>query len=144
MALVIRSTFLPVLLTGTFHAWTVPTMALLSSMVLGIENMGVQIEEPLSILPLSTICSRLEEGILSLHSESEQIKLIASMKSEIEGYGLAKEGISGTQERRTVPGGSGIAPLEFANLARVVDEADNIPFRADLQCSSKGVSDHNE
>lgn len=106
--------------------------------------MGFQIEDPLSILPLSTVCCRLEESILSLHSENEEIKMIASKRSSIENDGFEEEGICGIEEMVAMIGSSNVAPLRFANVSRVANEAQDVSFHADSGSNDKAASNCHE
>lgn len=45
-------------MSGTWNHWlTIPVTAVLSFFLLGIEEIGIQIEEPFSILPLEALCN---------------------------------------------------------------------------------------
>ncbi len=55
--------------------WATPViMAFVAFLLLGTENIGVQIEEPFSVLPLDAICSAIEGNL----KEMERQYLIAA------------------------------------------------------------------
>ncbi|KAK9862954.1 hypothetical protein WJX84_004860 [Apatococcus fuscideae] len=70
-------------LTLRFTAWMrlwaiVPGCAILAFLLLGIEEIGVSIEEPMSILPLENFCARAEENISELIFQSTDVKAMAA------------------------------------------------------------------
>ena len=68
--LVIWVAFLPFTLYNTCRWATVPISAIVAFLLLGIEEIGVNIEEPFSILPLGEHTTRAQISILT----SEEIK----------------------------------------------------------------------
>ncbi|KAJ9534421.1 hypothetical protein QJQ45_016111 [Haematococcus lacustris] len=58
--LLIWLTSLPFALWAPFHWGTIPISLLISMLLLGIDEIGVQIEEPFGVLPLDAICTRAE------------------------------------------------------------------------------------
>lgn len=65
--LVIWLAVLPFLLFSSCKYATAPVAAIVSFLLLGIEEIGVQIEEPFSILPLGTLSLTVLAHCLSPH-----------------------------------------------------------------------------
>ncbi|KAL4855857.1 hypothetical protein ACK3TF_003624 [Chlorella vulgaris] len=59
-------TFLPFALWSYLGWVLLPTMVILAFLLLGIENIGIQIENPVRVLPLSSFCVGLKTAVLSL------------------------------------------------------------------------------
>ncbi|KAG2496138.1 hypothetical protein HYH03_005741 [Edaphochlamys debaryana] len=57
--MLIYLTALPLALYDACNIWVIPVTATIAYLLLGIEDIGVQIEEPFSILPLPEICQDL-------------------------------------------------------------------------------------
>ena len=51
---------------------TIPTTALLAIFLFGIEELGIQIEEPFGILPLEALCDTSIEGVVMDMQDSYQ------------------------------------------------------------------------
>jgi predicted membrane chloride channel (bestrophin family) len=50
---------------GSWNHWaTIPSTAVLASFLFGIEELGIQIEEPFGILPLESLCDTSIEGVV--------------------------------------------------------------------------------
>lgn len=67
-------TFLPIALYSTLGWVTVPVSALISIALLKIDEIGVQIEEPFSILPLETIAGRMITDITATLKDDMEVK----------------------------------------------------------------------
>uniref|UniRef100_A0A7S0RWR3 Bestrophin homolog n=1 Tax=Chlamydomonas leiostraca TaxID=1034604 RepID=A0A7S0RWR3_9CHLO len=68
--LMIWLTTLPFGLWTQFHWATIPICLLVGSLLLGIDEIGVQIEEPFGVLPLDAICTRAELDARQVLNES--------------------------------------------------------------------------
>ncbi|KAK9838098.1 hypothetical protein WJX81_001298 [Elliptochloris bilobata] len=79
--LVIWLFFLPLTLWPTARWSTIPASAVIAFLLLGIEEIGVQIEEPFSILPLENICAAAKRDIAELcRSGSDLHALVKSQQ----------------------------------------------------------------
>ncbi len=67
-------TCLPFALYGTCGIWTVPVVAGISTVLCGIEEIGVQVEEPFGILPLEAICGRIQADVLETLTAHEEAR----------------------------------------------------------------------
>ncbi|KAK9836901.1 hypothetical protein WJX74_010844 [Apatococcus lobatus] len=76
--LVLWLSFLPFTLWEGCRWAIVPGCAILAFLLLGIEEIGVSIEEPMSILPLENFCARAEENISELIFQSTDVKAMAA------------------------------------------------------------------
>jgi predicted membrane chloride channel (bestrophin family) len=77
--LVIWLTFMPFTLWHAYGWWTIPASVAIAYLLLGIEEIGVQIEEPFAILPLEAICTTITNNILEMHDKRlEQRALVHS------------------------------------------------------------------
>eukprot|EP00873_Tetraselmis_striata_P029777 jgi/Tetstr1/450041/TSEL_037088.t1 len=56
-ALIVWLTLLPVAMAPTLGWATVPSIAMISFFMLGVEEIGMEIEEPFTVLPLDAICN---------------------------------------------------------------------------------------
>lgn len=68
-------TCLPFAIYGTTGPWCIPVVAAISLVLCGIEEIGVQVEEPFGILPLEVICGRIQTdvmGTLDAHHKVQQ------------------------------------------------------------------------
>lgn len=69
-ALILYCMALPFALVNTFGWWTIPTTVVLTYIFLGIEEIGVEIEDPFGMddndLPLETICQTIERNVTAL------------------------------------------------------------------------------
>lgn len=74
--LLIYFIILPLHLVSTLQWWTVPSVALISFTLLGIEEIGHQLEDPFGFdlydLPLDDICQTLIKNLEDLMNESEE------------------------------------------------------------------------
>eukprot|EP01026_Neomeris_dumetosa_P048640 TRINITY_DN4216_c0_g1_i4.p1 TRINITY_DN4216_c0_g1~~TRINITY_DN4216_c0_g1_i4.p1 ORF type:complete len:138 (-),score=13.93 TRINITY_DN4216_c0_g1_i4:408-788(-) len=61
--LILWLSLLPFSLWSEIHWFTAPATAITAFLLLGIEEIGVQIEEPFSLLPLEHYCNRIERGV---------------------------------------------------------------------------------
>lgn len=69
-------TTLPFALYGTVGFWTIPVVAGISAVLCGIEEIGVQCEEPFGILPLDVICNRIQADVMNTLKDDEGTKQI--------------------------------------------------------------------
>eukprot|EP01024_Parvocaulis_polyphysoides_P007141 TRINITY_DN12147_c0_g1_i10.p1 TRINITY_DN12147_c0_g1~~TRINITY_DN12147_c0_g1_i10.p1 ORF type:complete len:500 (-),score=22.15 TRINITY_DN12147_c0_g1_i10:449-1948(-) len=76
--LMVWLTFLPFSLWSELHWFTAPATAITAFFLLGIEEIGVQVEEPFSILPLEHYCNRIERGIREILGLRSEVKTIVS------------------------------------------------------------------
>ncbi|KAK9811994.1 hypothetical protein WJX73_006952 [Symbiochloris irregularis] len=71
--LVILVSALPIILWDQCRYATAPVSAIISFLLLGIEEIGVQIEEPFSILPLDNVCETAKEGLFELERQAGRV-----------------------------------------------------------------------
>ncbi len=76
---------LPFALWEHLHWGMVPTSVVISLLTLGVEDIGVLIEEPFSILPLEQICSTIRENI------DELLEIEKDDKSDIDDGNILKK-----------------------------------------------------
>ncbi|KAL6757845.1 Bestrophin, RFP-TM, chloride channel-domain-containing protein [Haematococcus lacustris] len=69
-------TLLPFALYGTVGPWTVPVVVGISAVLCGIEEIGVQCEEPFGILPLDVICNRIQADVMNTLKDDEDTKAV--------------------------------------------------------------------
>lgn len=62
-SLVIWLITLPFVIVPTMSWYAVPTMFILTYLVLGIDEIGIQIEEPFATLPLTPLCATIERDV---------------------------------------------------------------------------------
>lgn len=74
--LVIWLAVLPFLLFSSCKFATAPVAAIVSFLLLGIEEIGVQIEEPFSILPLDAICNRIKNVLAEMYFQAEETDIL--------------------------------------------------------------------
>jgi putative membrane protein len=67
-------TLLPFALYASCGVWTLPVVAGVSAVLCGIEEIGVQIEEPFGILPLEAICGRIQADVMATLREDEKTR----------------------------------------------------------------------
>ncbi|GAX83185.1 hypothetical protein CEUSTIGMA_g10611.t1 [Chlamydomonas eustigma] len=67
-------TLLPFALYNSCGVWTLPVVAGVSAVLCGIEEIGVQIEEPFGILPLEAICGRIQADVMATLREDEKMR----------------------------------------------------------------------
>lgn len=77
-------TILPFSLYPNLGVWTIPVVFAVTGVLAGIEEIGVQCEEPFGILPLDVICNRIEADVTSTLKEDGDVKalLFSTMKRE--------------------------------------------------------------
>eukprot|EP00887_Chlorella_sp_A99_P004675 scaffold4.g4675.t1 len=80
--LLVYITTLPFALWSTFHWATLPVMAVLSFLLLGVENIGIQIEEPFRVLPLDGISAGTVRAVATMLSDRDEVSGMA-------GYSMA-------------------------------------------------------
>eukprot|EP01039_Chlorochromonas_danica_P008744 gene8744-9637_t len=91
--------------------WVVPVISFLNSMFLfGIEDLGVQIEEPFSILPLANICYNIQTSGQSLLEERNIEWFHGTQKSDKSAS--TREKYSPTSDAQEVPANSEQGILE--------------------------------
>eukprot|EP00884_Botryococcus_braunii_P014309 jgi/Botrbrau1/2287/Bobra.101_2s0110.1 len=76
--LVIWLAILPFTLYPSCKWATIPSAGLIAFLLLGIEEIGVQIEEPFSILPLEAICATSERNLKEMAAEADGIREFVS------------------------------------------------------------------
>jgi predicted membrane chloride channel (bestrophin family) len=70
---------------GSWNHWTtIPTTALLAIFLFGIEELGIQIEEPFGILPLEALCDTSIEGVVMDMQESYRKGHFGELRSDDE------------------------------------------------------------
>lgn len=72
--LVIWLAALPFTLWKSCHLAMIPASGIIAFLLLGIEEIGVQIEEPFSILPLEAICTTIETNCHEMTKNAAKIK----------------------------------------------------------------------
>ncbi|KAG1672053.1 hypothetical protein FOA52_008929 [Chlamydomonas sp. UWO 241] len=60
------------------HEWTTPVVMGVAAVLCGIEEIGVQCEEPFGILPLAVICGRVEADVNQTLNEDVKVKAMLS------------------------------------------------------------------
>lgn len=85
--MVIWLTFLPLAFVSTCGWATVPMMFVLSYLILGVEQIGVTIEEPFTILALDKICGRIQAVLLWQLEAYETVQ--RSLATELQGTQFA-------------------------------------------------------
>ncbi|KAK9834162.1 hypothetical protein WJX81_003973 [Elliptochloris bilobata] len=78
--LVIWLIFLPLTLWPTAGWTTVPATTIIAFLLLGIEEIGVQIEEPFSILPLENLCVAVKEDIAEMCGEGSGMRSLVKRR----------------------------------------------------------------
>lgn len=74
--------FSPILLWGSTGYATLLVMPIVSFLLIGIENIGVQIEEPFHILPLQAICLAMDSNLREMEQLSESV-LVDGLKMRL-------------------------------------------------------------
>ena len=72
---------LPFGLYQTCGLATIPLCMVVAFLLLGIDEIGVQIEEPLGLLPLDSMCDEIEGDLFSMLQEGVEIKRTAQMST---------------------------------------------------------------
>jgi hypothetical protein len=75
--MVIWLSALPLGLYDTCGWATIPLSVVITFLLLGIDEIGVQIEEPFGLLPLDDICDEIEGDLFSMLKEGIEIKKTA-------------------------------------------------------------------
>jgi predicted membrane chloride channel (bestrophin family) len=78
--LIIWLSTLPFAEWNSFHWATIPITLLIGALLLGIDEIGVQIEEPFGVLPLDAICTRAELDGRMLLAEQGQVTEYAEVR----------------------------------------------------------------
>lgn len=76
--MVIWLSALPLGLYGTCSWATIPLAVVIAFLLLGIDEIGVQIEEPFGLLPLDDMCSEIEADLFSILREAVATKQTAA------------------------------------------------------------------
>ena len=73
---------------------SVPFMAVLSILLLGVDEIGVQIEEPFRSLPLQSICGVIEASVVGYSAEHDKLNLFmpAADSGEVPAGAVEMEG----------------------------------------------------
>lgn len=97
----------------SYCGWTmVPISGLMSFVLLGIEEIGVYIEEPFSVLPLEKFCIKLRNMMVAFNKEHEQLQeLLAPVIAERDRYGNVAGHQSPAAFATPPPPMDGITPL---------------------------------
>lgn len=69
-ALIIWLTLLPIAMAPTLGWSTVPAIVMISFFMLGVEEIGVEIEEPFTVLPLDAICNTASANTAELLAQN--------------------------------------------------------------------------
>lgn len=109
---------------------TIPLSMVITFLLLGIDEIGVQIEEPFGLLPLDDVCNEIEGDLFSMLREAADIK-DAALRASI-GAGLEEE-----RELSTTSDGA-FSPLPRASAPKYVNGA------AGEDTTGKGPSWHRE
>ena len=88
--MVIWLSALPLGLYGTCGWATIPLSMVITFLLLGIDEIGVQIEEPFGLLPLDDVCDEIEGDLFSMLREAVSIKATA-VQASIAARGLHEE-----------------------------------------------------
>ncbi|KAK3273979.1 hypothetical protein CYMTET_17814 [Cymbomonas tetramitiformis] len=80
-SLILWLTLLPMALVGDCGWLTIPIEAFIAMVLLGIEDIGVQIEEPFSILPLEAICKTVDANNRALYGQQRSVWELAEGQS---------------------------------------------------------------
>jgi predicted membrane chloride channel (bestrophin family) len=78
--LVIWLTFMPFTLWHAYGWGSIPASAAISFLLLGIEEIGVQIEEPFSILPLEAMCATIQGNLVEMHQKRLEVRSLVLSK----------------------------------------------------------------
>ncbi|GLI63083.1 hypothetical protein VaNZ11_005985 [Volvox africanus] len=79
--LTIWLSLLPLGLWERYHWSMLPVIALIGFLLLGIDEIGISIEEPFGILPLDVICNRAQTDVVSLIKDDQDVvKYIADVR----------------------------------------------------------------
>ncbi|KDD74270.1 bestrophin [Helicosporidium sp. ATCC 50920] len=74
--------FLPFSLWRLYAWGSVPLSGLLAFLMLGIDEIGVQIEQPFQVLPLESLCCTVERNLRNLAAATPAVKRLASLAVE--------------------------------------------------------------
>ncbi|GAX76902.1 hypothetical protein CEUSTIGMA_g4348.t1 [Chlamydomonas eustigma] len=98
-------TLLPFALFSSCGVWTAPVVAGIAAVLCGIEEIGVQVEEPFGILPLAAIGDRIQADVISTLLEDGRTR---TMRSEVNTAALRamaqppnQEGVLGSVDRQS-------------------------------------------
>ena len=72
---------LPFGLYSTCGLATIPISMVMAFLLLGIDEIGVQIEEPLGLLPLDGLCDEIEGDLFSMLQEGGEVKRTAKLST---------------------------------------------------------------
>ncbi|KAL4859746.1 hypothetical protein ACK3TF_000036 [Chlorella vulgaris] len=92
-------TFLPFAFWPLYKWYTLPIMAVLAFLLCGVENIGVQCEEPFRVLPLNHICAgttRALRFMMNDEHESASMAAFAAGISTLNGSPTAARGVAMT------------------------------------------------
>jgi len=90
--LVIWLTFMPFTLWNACGWGCVPVSTIIAFLLLGIEEIGVQIEEPFGILPLEAMCATIEKNLRETGQQRQEVvNLIADVTSKAPARGFFDE-----------------------------------------------------
>lgn len=76
-------TLLPFALLPTCSWATVPLTGAIAAVLAAIEEIGVQVEEPFGVLPLETICRRIQIDVTATLQTDQRVKKIVASTEEV-------------------------------------------------------------
>lgn len=91
--LVIYLSALPLGLWSGCHWATIPLAMVIAFLLLGIEEIGVQIEEPFGLLPLEDLCHEIEGDLFGMLRESTAAKATAASAATAAAAGVGGQGM---------------------------------------------------
>ena len=74
---------LPFSLYSTCGPWSIPLSTAVSAILCGIEEIGVQCEEPFGILPLEVICKRISTDVIATVDSDREIRTVVRSKPPV-------------------------------------------------------------
>ncbi|MEW5313383.1 MAG: hypothetical protein WDW38_004954 [Sanguina aurantia] len=90
--LILWLSFLPLGLWDKYHWAMLPVTALIGFLLLGIDEIGVQIEEPFGILPLFQFCSTIEKDLNSMLADEGQVSGYVSSLRHGTAFSMTSDG----------------------------------------------------
>lgn len=108
-------TTLPFALYPSCGPWTVPVVAGIAAVLCGIEEIGVQVEEPFGILPLDVICDRIQTDVMSTLEDGGEIW--TNIPTGLAATAIAAPSSNGSAPSNGKPSHNSIAPQSPASAA---------------------------
>eukprot|EP00798_Chlamydomonas_sp_ICE-L_P006449 gene6449-3080_t len=110
-------TILPFSLYPSLGIWTIPTVFGISGVLCGIEEIGVQCEEPFGVLPLDVICNRIQADVMSTLKEDTDAKqlLFITMhrKERVSDICAKRSPVGSAYPVRSLDKASGLATIDI-------------------------------